>query len=417
MDQAEAGFRRALALDPASIPARFGLASLLLDTGALQEAAAVAAQMSAEAADRPEALWLQARLAYGRGDAGGAHRALTRLLRGPGLSPEQRAEASLLLGLALGDLGESAEAFAMASRGKRIQRELYAAQAVGRESEVEKLRRLGSWLGTVSGDWELSFPPSPGAAESHVFLLGFPRSGTTLLEQVLAAHPRVATLEEAPTLATAYQAFLSGPPACAALMDLAPEEAAAWSDHYWNGVRERGIEVAGGVFVDKQPAGTLYLPIIARLFPQAKILFALRDPRDVVLSCFRQAFRMNAMTYAFTDLEETAACYDACMRLAEAARARLPLAWADIRHEALVEDFDAELGRILDFLGLEPSSAMTGFAQAAAARTIRTPSAPQVRAGLNRRGLGRWRTHRSELAAVLPILAPWVERFGYAPAL
>jgi hypothetical protein len=182
-------------------------------------------------------------------------------------------------------------------------------------------------------------------------------------------------------------------------------------------VRERGIEVAGGVFVDKQPAGTLYLPIIARLFPQAKILFALRDPRDVVLSCFRQAFRMNAMTYAFTDLEETAACYDACMRLAEAARARLPLAWADIRHEALVEDFDAELGRILDFLGLEPSSAMTGFAQAAAARTIRTPSAPQVRAGLNRRGLGRWRTHRSELAAVLPILAPWVERFGYAPAL
>jgi hypothetical protein len=414
MDRAEAGFRRGLALDPSSVPARFGLASVLLDNGAVQEAAAVAAQMASDVADRPEALWLQARLAYGGGDAGGARDALARLLRDARLSPEQRAEASLLLGLALGDLGESAEAFAMASRGQRIQRELHAAQASGRESEVAKLKRIGSWLEAQSNDWGLSLPAIPGAAETHVFLLGFPRSGTTLLEQVLAAHPRVATLEEAPTLATAFQAFLSGPDACAALMALGPEEAASWAGHYWSGVRGRGIDAAGRLFVDKQPAGTLYLPIIARLFPRAKILFALRDPRDVVLSCFRQAFRMNATTYAFTDLAETAACYDSCMRLAEAARARLPLAWADVRHEALVDNFDAELAGILDFLGLERCPAMTDFAQAAGARTIRTPSAPQVRAGLNRRGLGRWRNYRSELAPVLPILAPWVERFGYA---
>jgi tetratricopeptide (TPR) repeat protein len=415
MDRAQAGFRRALALDPASLPARFGLASLLLDNGAVQEAAAVAAQMAAEAAGRPEILWLQARLGYASGDANGAKDALSRLLRDPDLQPAQQAEASLLLGLALGDLGESKEAFAMARRGKRIQRELYADQAAGRESEVAKLRRLRTWLGTVAGDWELSCPAIPGAAESHVFLLGFPRSGTTLLEQVLAAHPHVGTLEEAPTLATAYQAFLSSPGACTALISLDPDEAAAWADHYWKGVRGRGVDVAGRLFVDKQPAGTLYLPIIARLFPRARILFALRDPRDVVLSCFRQAFQMNAMTYAFTDLDETAACYDACMGLADVARARLPLAWADVRHEALVEDFDSELRRILDFLELEPDSGMRDFAQGAGARTIRTPSAHQVRAGLNRRGLGRWQHYRAELEPVLPALAPWVERFAYAP--
>lgn len=414
MDQAQAGFRRALALDPVSFPARFGLASLLLDMGASREAAAVAAQMGAEAADRPDVLWLQARIAYGSGDAGGARDVLARLLRAP-LTPDQYAEALLLLGLALGDLDDSAGAFAMARQGKQIQRDLYAAQAAGRESEVEKLRRLGSWLETTSADWELSLPEIPGAAEIHVFLLGFPRSGTTLLEQVLAAHPRVGTLEEAPTLAASYQAFLSSPDACAALMTLDPEEAAAWAGHYWKGVRGRGVDVAGRVFVDKQPAGTLCLPIIARLFPRAKILFALRDPRDVVLSCFRQAFQMNAMTYAFTDLADTAACYDACMRLADAARARLPLAWADVRHEALVEHFQAELGGILDFLALEPAPAMADFAQTAGTRTIRTPSAPQVRAGLNRRGLGRWQNYRSELATVLPVLAPWVERFGYQP--
>ncbi|HEX5182237.1 MAG TPA: sulfotransferase [Allosphingosinicella sp.] len=411
MDRAETGFRRALALDPASFPARFGLASLLLDKGALEDAAAAAARMAAEAADRPDVLWLQARLAHARGDAGGARNALERLLRYPGLNPARQAEAWLLLGLALGD-GE--EAFAMARRGKRIQRRLYAAQAADREGEVAKLRRLGTWLETSSADWASPQKALSGAAETHVFLLGFPRSGTTLLEQVLAAHPRVATLEEAPTLAAAYQAFLSGPKACAALAALDPEEAEAWADHYWHGVRERGIDIAGRTFVDKQPAGTLTLPVIARLFPRAKILFALRDPRDVVLSCFRQAFQMNAMTYAFTDLAETAACYDACMRLAEVARGRLQLPWADIRHEALVEDFDAGIARILDFLGLDPCPAMADFAQGAGARTIRTPSAPQVRAGLNRRGLGRWRQYREELAPVLPILAPWVERFGYA---
>ena len=414
MEAAEAGFRRALALEPSSFPARFGLASLLLDKGDVAEAAAVAAQMAAESAGRPDVLWLQARLAYARGDATGARDTLARLLGASGLTPEQRAEALLLLGLALGDLGESAGAFAIAAVGKRMQRDLYAAQAAGREGEVAKLQRLGTWLETVPGDWALSLPQIAGAARTHVFLLGFPRSGTTLLEQVLAVHPRVATLEEAPTLAAAYQAFLSGPDACAALMNLGPDEAAAWAEHYWTAVRARGIGVAGRLFVDKQPAGTLTLPIIARLFPEAKILFALRDPRDVVLSCFRQSFRMNATTYAFTDLPEAAACYDACMRLAETARARLPLAWADVRHEALVEDFDAELARILDFLELEPCAAMTDFAQAAAKRTIRTPSAPQVRAGLNRRGLGRWRDYQDELAPVLPILAPWVERFSYA---
>lgn len=97
-ERAEAGFRRALALDPSSIPGRFGLASLLLDNGALQEAAAVAAQMAADGGEPPEMLWLQGRLAHARGDAEGARDALVRLLREPGLNAAQQAEARLLLG-------------------------------------------------------------------------------------------------------------------------------------------------------------------------------------------------------------------------------------------------------------------------------------------------------------------------------
>ncbi|WP_174291312.1 tetratricopeptide repeat-containing sulfotransferase family protein [Sphingomonas bacterium] len=415
-ERAAEGFRRALTLDPASFAAGFGLASVLLDGGDVDGAAAVVGTLSAAASERPEVLWLAARLAAAQGETATAHDLLQRLVRYPQLSFEQRAEALLLLGLVLGDLHDDAEAFAVALMGKALQRDLHRVQARSREGEVAKLQRLTAWIAAEPGDWRspLIAPAADAAAASHVFLLGFPRSGTTLLETVLAGHPRVATLEEAPTLATAYQAFLSDAGVCADLMRLQADEAEAWVDHYWRGVRQRGIDVAGKLFVDKQPAGTLYLPLIPRLFPRAKILFALRDPRDVVLSCFRQAFQINAMTYTFTDLEQTAACYDACMTLADQARARLPLAWLDVRHEALVEDFAGELGRVVEFLALEPHPAMADFARRAAERTIRTPSATQVRAGLNRRGLARWEQYRTELAPVLLTLAPWVERFGYA---
>lgn len=391
----------------------FGLVSVLLDKGDVAGARELWDRLAAVAADRPDVLWLGVRIALAEGDADAARRRVLRLLANPGLTSEQRAEADLSLGLASDMLGAHADAFGAAARGKRVQRVLHAAVAASREGEVAKLRRLDAWLNGRPANERWDPPPSGEAAATHVFLLGFPRSGTTLLEQVLASHPRVAALEEAPTLAAAYQAFLVDAEAVRRLEELDADDAARWAAHYWRGVKGRGVNVAGRTFVDKQPAGTLYLPLIARLFPRARILFAIRDPRDVVLSCFRQPFAMNAMTYAFTDLAETAACYDACMALADTARTRLDLAWADTRHEALIDDFDGELARILCFIGLNCDAAMADFARGALSRTIRTPSAAQVRAGLNRRGIGRWRQYREALQPVLPVLAPWVGRFGY----
>jgi hypothetical protein len=244
--------------------------------------------------------------------------------------------------------------------------------------------------------------------------MGFPRSGTTLLEQVLAGHPDVVTLEEAPTLAEAYAQFLTGPEGLERLAVLGPEVASGWRMRYWAEVRAQGVDAAGRLFLDKAPAGTLYLPLVAKLFPDAKVLFALRDPRDVTLSCLRGNFQMNALTYSFTSLESCAACYAACLAMAEVYRAVLPLALRETRHEALVESFDAELAGLCDFLGLKPVPAMADVARTAAGRSVRTPSADQVRLGLNRRGLGRWRAYAAELTPVMSVLAPWIARFGYA---
>jgi len=91
----------------------------------------------------------------------------------------------------------------------------------------------------------------------------------------------------------------------------------------------------------------------------------------------------------------------------------LPIQPLEVRYERLVDDFASELGRIAGFLGLEVTPAMLDVAATAGRRVVRTPSAPQVRAGLNRQGLGRWRAYADELAPVAPILAPWLVRFGY----
>jgi tetratricopeptide (TPR) repeat protein len=413
-EEAAASFAAAISLDPHSFDAAYGLVMLAFEAGALDFAATHMARLQAAHGDRPGTAWLAARLSLARGEFARASDLTQRLLASPGLDAAGRADALLLQGEVLDRLGDHALAFAAAREGKAIQRRLFAGRAAGHESETAKLSRLLAWFEAADpGAWKATPPPGTTAVDGQVFLLGFPRSGTTLLEQALAGHPRVVALEEAPTLADHYQEFLRDDDGLARLARVGAGEAEVWRGRYWQAVRDHGVEPRGKVFIDKAPAGTLNLPLIAKLFPKAKVLFAVRDPRDVVLSCAMSAFQMNALTYAFTDLAETAACYDACMALAEAYRARLPLDVMEVRHEKLVEDFPSQLATIAAFVGLSFGPAMTDIAATALARPVRTPSAVQVRAGLNRRGLGRWRAYAAELAPVRDTLAPWIERFAY----
>jgi tetratricopeptide (TPR) repeat protein len=411
--EAEAAYRQALQLDPTRAEARYGLALQATEAGDWDAAQALVQAIPGPRG--PAFGWLAARIALGRADFASAAEAARETLSAAGLGPEQHAETELLLGEALDGLGRHAEAFAAFSRGKQTQRGFYAERAAGREAEADKLDRLAAWFGAADpAPWRTApNAPTDPARPGHVFLVGFPRSGTTLLEQALAGHPRLAALEEAPTLAEAYAEFMTGPDGLERLARLAGAEAARWRAAYWAAVDKGCPEARGRVFLDKAPAGTLYLPLVAKLFPDASVLFALRDPRDVALSCFRSGFQMNALTYAFTDLAETARCYGASMAMAQVYRRVLPLRVMDVRYERLVDDFAGELGRITDFLGLDPAPGMTDVAATARRRVVRTPSAAQVRAGLNRRGLGRWRAYADELAPILPLLAPWVEAFGY----
>jgi hypothetical protein len=247
-----------------------------------------------------------------------------------------------------------------------------------------------------------------------VFLVGFPRAGTTLLGQILASHPEIVTLEEKPLLGAALTEFILKPGGLARLAALSREEIAAQRDFFWRAVRHEAAHTEGRLIVDQTPLHSLHLPVIARLFPSARIILALRDPRDVVLGCFRRLFGLNAYNYELLSLDGVARFYDATMSLAMQYRERLPLTVLEVRNEDVVADFQKEAQALCDFLGLAYDAAMQDFAAGARKRRIATPSATQVARGLSSEGIGHWRHYERQMAGVMPIIAPWVERFGYA---
>ena len=259
-------YRQALDADPARTEALFGLALLAVEAGDWDEAGALAARLAAAGPERPDVAWLGARIALGRGDFETAEARAAKLAADPRLGPDQRAEALLLRAQALDGLGRAPEAFRTAIEGKAIQHSLYAERAAGREGETRKLNRLAAWFRAADpAPWRTAptAPPVPGEAKTHVFLVGFPRSGTTLLEQVLAGHPEVRALEEAPTLAEAYAEFLATREGLERLARLTPAEAEPWRARYWAEVAARGID-AGGHSLSRQGAGRDALPAAGR---------------------------------------------------------------------------------------------------------------------------------------------------------
>jgi hypothetical protein len=172
--------------------------------------------------------------------------------------------------------------------------------------------------------------------------------------------------------------------------------------------------VAGKMFVDKYPLNTLKLPLIARLFPRAKVLFASRDPRDVVLSCFRRRFKMNPAMYELLTLPGAAAFYDAVMHFADRVRPLLGLDWHEVRYETLVAAFAQETRAICEFLGLKWQADMGDFAARVQAREHATPSTAQLARGLDRSGIDHWKNYSAQLQPILAVLEPWVQRLDTA---
>ena len=267
-------------------------------------------------------------------------------------------------------------------------------------------------------EWQTLAAIQPTHAKTrHIFLMGYPRSGTTLVENMLASLPGVSALEERPTLAMTDQAFIAGnrDEIIDGIGRFATLDTDGLNQHrqaYWDKVVASGVPANTPCFVDMDPLKGTRLPFIARLFPDARILVMRRDPRDVVWSSFRTNFAMSSGTLEFTSLERAARHYDALMRLTELALDRLPLHYHIVHYHKIVQDFDAESTAMCAFAGLEWTEAMRGFDATAKRRGVTTASTGQVHRGLYD-GTQQWRPYAAYLEPVMPILQPWIEKFGY----
>ncbi|HEX5262505.1 MAG TPA: sulfotransferase, partial [Phenylobacterium sp.] len=396
-----------------NLAALCGLASLASRHGRHPEARALAEQVLTRQSNYPDAVMIlgQADLAEGRLAEGQAR--LRDLISDPRANLVQQALAEGLIGDLLDAKDRIPEAFAAYSACNAALIEAYRARfGTGHRILSYAQETVTAVARAPAASWTAKPGPLGAGATGHAFLLGFPRSGTTLLEQVLASHPGVETLEERDTLADAT-AIYGRPEALSGLATASPSELSRLREAYWRRVELEGARPTGKLFVDKHPLKTLRLPLIAKLFPDARILFARRDPRDVILSCYRRRFGMNASMYELLTLEGAAGFYDAAMQLGERLGKDFALASLVVRHESLVEDFDSVVREVCAFLDLPFTAAMRDFSDQIHKRGVATPSAAQLARGLNPEGIGAWRRYAEQMASVLPALRPWVEEFGY----
>jgi tetratricopeptide (TPR) repeat protein len=257
-------------------------------------------------------------------------------------------------------------------------------------------------------------------ARRFALLCGHPRSGTTLLERLLDAHPDiVATDETSILLGEAYPILRRGFPENASMLEVLESASIDALQHaradYFRFTESLCRQTVGNrLLVDKNPALDVHIPLVARIFPEAAFVVAIRDPRDVCLSCFMLPLPPGRLSALYLSLEATAAQYASVMGFSRAIRSRLPNPQIEIRYEDLVANLAAVSRRLLAFLGVEWDPAVLRFDDHAKTRLLRCAIDDAVAKPIFTRSVGRWRHYQKYLEPSLEQLAPLIETFGYA---
>lgn len=250
-------------------------------------------------------------------------------------------------------------------------------------------------------------------------LCGHPRSGTTLLEQVLDAHPDIIAAEETSTFTDdALGPLMHDCPMDAQLLpvlEAATRPALQQSQAAYFQMMELALDspIAGRLLIDKNPMLTPKIPAFIRILPETKFLVALRDPRDVMMSCFTQPQGLNPATVSFLTLEGTAEHYSANMGLWRKLAPLMPVPYLEVRYEDMVEDLEAVARKTLDFLGIAWDARVLEFAEHARKRAVRRPNYAEVTQPVYKRARGRWHNYQKYLEPHLEKLEPFVKAFGY----
>jgi tetratricopeptide (TPR) repeat protein len=249
-------------------------------------------------------------------------------------------------------------------------------------------------------------------------IAGHPRSGTTLLEQVLDSHPEVVSAEETAIFFEATSALQQklgrDVGMCGLFESASPEVLRQTRERYLHAMQSFvGIPIGERMLIDKNPSLTGLVPGLVRVFPEVRIIVALRDPRDVCMSCFMQALPLNSASSSYLSLDETVTEYVSLMGFWRAMAPRLPKPAIEIRYEDVVTDLTAVAHRVLSFLDLNWDERVLRFDEHARQKLVRSPTYAEVAQPITKAAVGRWKNYQEYLEPLLPRLEPFVSAFGY----
>lgn len=403
--QAENALRFAIKADSRFIPGYLNLGILLEKANRTDELRSLIAAADGAGLVGDEIDYLRALLLSRDGDRAAALD-LVRDLYSPAINPSIRAQFA---GQLADRLGRSEDAITFYEDMNTAQAQSPMGVGVDRSAYQRAIATLDTQT-TAAWFAEWAVPPMASDRPAPAFLVGFPRSGTTLLDTILMGHSGTHVLEELPIIENLANSLSD----LDAIRTLDAEAVADLRRQYFAELDRQSPPPSGKLVIDKNPLSMIRMPLIHRLFPDAKIILAMRHPCDVVLSCYIQNFKPTEAMASFLDLANASRTYDRIFHYWETCRAVFPVDVHMLRYEAMVADAGAATRPLFDFLGLDWEEGVLDHQKTAADRGfIRTPSYAQVMEPIYSSASGRWKRYEPQMREILPILAPWAERYGY----
>lgn len=421
-DQARACFEGAVKADPSSAHARLSLAAWYERERRLDDAWVSAEACLAQHPQNQQVLCVKALLLHRKNLNSEAEVLLRDIIKRDAPDANVRVSSRHLLGLVLDQLGQFAEAIRWLCESKSVLRQTANVAKMERDyDQADRNRRalLGSLTTETLRRWREQAVP-PKLSSQLVLLGGHPRSGTTLLEQILGAHPAIVAIDESEAFAQEIWHPLAPvqPGRTLGLQEannLPTPQLTRMRERYLKSLlRETDADLSGRVLVDKNPSPTAALHLGLRVFPEMKTIIALRDPRDVVISCFFQNLMLTPANSNFLSLDRTAKHYSDLMDVWLRLRDLGGFSWIESRYEDLVKDPEAEGRRVTEFCGLSWHDNQRNHQEAVRKKILFAPTFSDVAQPVHQRAVGRWGKYAEALAPLQSRLAPYCTALGYA---
>lgn len=411
LDDARSCYEGALAADSGSVDARINLAIWFEKQRRLDEAMECVDACLVRFPMDDQARYFHAFLLHRRKDNQAAERELRRLIEDGPEYPFVKYASRHLLGVVLDQLGQYDEAMRWLMEAKARVRTITDTSVLERSyDEADRLRRdmFASLTRETIDRWR-NEPSLSSGGPRIAFLGGHPRSGTTLMEQILGGHPAALAFDESPAF---QQEIIARAPADPGRLSTAPIR--EMRDRY---VKSLLREVSGStdaeVLLDKNPSATMSLNVWLRVFPELKVIIALRDPRDVVISCFFQNIMLNSTNVNFLSLERTVKHYADLMDVWLRMRELGGFDWIETRYEDVVVGLEDEGRKVTGFLGLQWHPEQATFHENARKKFLYAPTYHDVTRPVYQGAVGRWQRYAAALEPYLETLAPYCRAFGY----